>query len=70
VYDFDNEERAEDDLTDEDTNNNNDNFYITASPSSPDQDEAVDITVEARDSSNDTNDAYRGTVRFKVERKS
>ena len=47
-----------------------DNFYVTASTSYPDEDEEVDITVGARDSSNYINDSYRGTVRFKVERKS
>lgn len=46
-----------------------DNFYITASPTDPEEDEFVDITVKARNGSS-TDDSYRGTVRFKVERKS
>jgi hypothetical protein len=57
-----------------DNNNNNssynaDNFYITASPSDPTENEYVDISVRARDGSS-TDTTYRGTARFKVERKS
>ena len=72
VYDFDNEERAEDDLSDDDDYTSSydaDNFYINASPSSPDEDEAVDITVRARDGYS-TDTSYRGTVNFTVQRKS
>jgi len=54
---------------DDDDNYDTDNFYISASPSNPDEDEYVDITVKARDGSS-TDESYRGTVRFKVERKS
>jgi len=67
IYDFDNEERANDNLTD--SNNNSDNFLLTASPNDPNQDEAVDITIKARDNTA-TDTSYRGTARFKVERKS
>jgi len=45
VYDFDNEERAEDDLTDEEA----DNFSITTSSSSPNENQYVDVVVRARD---------------------
>jgi hypothetical protein len=70
VYNFDNAERGTDDLQNSSSSNyNTDNFYITASPSSPNQDEATDITIKARDGSS-TDTSYRGTVRFKVERSS
>lgn len=57
-----------------DNNNDNstydaDNFYLTASPSDPNENEYVDISVRARDGSS-TDTSYRGTARFKVERKS
>ncbi len=45
-----------------------DNFDITSSTSSPNRDQYVDVTVRARDNYT-TNRNYRGTVRFKVERK-
>lgn len=69
VYDFDNEERITDDNLTDSANNNGDNFYLTASPSDPNQDEAIDITVKSRDGSS-INTSYRGIVRFKVEKKS
>lgn len=68
IYDFDNGGRIDDNLSDS-SNNNGDNFYLTASPTDPNQDEAVDITVKSRDSTS-TNTSYRGSVRFKVEKKS
>lgn len=67
VYDRNNEERAEDDLNDDEDNNTTDNFYVTASPASPDKNERIDITIKARDGSS-TDKTYRGTVQFKVQR--
>lgn len=45
-----------------------DNFYIISSTSSPNEDQYIDITIKARDGSS-TDNNYRGTVKFKVERK-
>lgn len=50
-------------------NNDTDNFYVISSTSNPNEDQYVDVTVRARDGSY-TDDNYRGTIRFKVERKS
>ena len=70
MYDFSNEERLDSNLdTNDDNNDNSDNLYITASPSSPSENEDVDITIKARNGSS-TDTSYRGTVRFKVEKKS
>ena len=56
-----------------DSNNNSDyntdNFYVTASPSDPSVNEYTDVTVKARDGSS-TDDSYRGTVNFSIQKRS
>ena len=69
VYDFDNEERIDDDLDDSNDNGDTSDYTVTASPSDPDKNEWIDVTVKAMDGSS-TDTSYRGTVKFKVERKS
>lgn len=68
VYDRDGEEWAEDNLEDNEDDNQTDNFYISSSPSNPDENERIDITVKARDGSS-TDDSYRGNVKFKIQRR-
>ena len=69
AYNFNTEERAKNNVidTNNDSNYDADNFSITASPSDPDEDEEIDITIKARDGTT-IDDGYRGTVRFKVQR--
>lgn len=67
IYDRGNEERNDDNITNND-NYDTDNFYVTASPSNPDEDEEIDITIRARDGSS-TDEDYRGTIKFKVQRR-
>ncbi len=67
IYDRWNEERNDDNITNND-NYDTDNFYVTASPSNPDEDEEIDITIRARDGSS-TDEDYRGTIRFNVQRR-
>jgi hypothetical protein len=67
VYNFDNEERAEDDLTDSTSSNGDlDNFYVTTDDTTPTTSQYVDLTVKARDSDNDTITDYNDTIKFKV----
>ncbi len=65
VYDFDNEERASDDLQDT-SNGDLDNFYVTADDTTPSTSQRVDLTVRARDNDNTTITDYTDTIDFKV----
>jgi len=67
VYDFDNEERVDDNLTDSSSSNGDlDNFYVTTDDTTPSTSQYVDLTVEARDNNNDTVTNYTDSVNFKV----
>ena len=65
VYDFDNEERVDDNLT-SNSNGNLDNFYLTTDDTTPSTSQYVDLTVEARDSSDDRVTDYTDRVKFGV----
>ncbi|MEI6672860.1 MAG: hypothetical protein WCL02_06090, partial [bacterium] len=67
VYDFDNEERADDNYTSNNNSNGDlDNFYVTTSDSTPSTSQYVSLTVAARDSNNDTITDYNDSINFKV----
>jgi hypothetical protein len=66
IYHFGYEERNDDNIYD--NTSDTDNLYITASPGTPDENQAIDITIRARDGSS-TDENYRETVRFSVQRR-
>lgn len=65
VYDFDNEEWTDDDLSDDDdyssSNGDLDNFSITLSDNTPAEDDEVTMTITARDDEDDTLSNYDGS---------
>jgi VCBS repeat-containing protein len=65
IYDFDNEERADDNLQDI-SNNELDNFTVTSDDTTPSTSQRVDLNIKARDSDNATVTDYTDTVKFKV----
>jgi hypothetical protein len=71
-YDFDDEEFIDGNVNNGGSNSDGDldDFDLSASPSLPDEDESIDITIEALDRYNDTIEDYRGTVDFAVEYRS
>jgi hypothetical protein len=54
------------------SNNNSDDgdYDISISPTSPEEDEEIDVTIEALDSNGDLDDNYTENVRFSVQKKS
>jgi len=69
IYDFDDQERTDDDLSDNSSNNSNgdlDNFYLSADDTTPSTSQYVDLTVKARDSDNYVITDYTDAVNFKV----
>ena len=69
IYDFDNEERVDDNLDDSDYNTSNgdlDNFSVIADDTTPSTSQYVDLTVKARDNDNYTITDYRDSINFKV----
>ncbi len=61
------------DVDDSGSSNNNDeggDFDISISPTSPEEDEEIDVTIEALDSNGDLDDNYTENVRFTVQKKS
>ena len=67
IYDFDNEERVDDNLSSNSNSNGDlDNFYLTTDDTTPSTSQYIDLTVEARDSSDDTVTDYTDSINFKV----
>ncbi|MFA6256639.1 MAG: hypothetical protein WC606_05715, partial [Candidatus Absconditabacterales bacterium] len=66
VYDFDNKERTDDNLTDSSSNGDLDNFYLTTDDTTPSTSQYIDLTVKARDSDNITLTNYTNAINFKV----
>ena len=66
VYDFDNEERADDNLDSSSSNGDLDNFYLTTDDTTPSTSQYVDLTIKARDSDDYTITDYTDSVNFKV----
>ena len=70
VYDFDNSERIDDSLINSSNNSSSngdlDNFYVTTDDTTPATSQYVDLTVQARDSNNDTITNFTDSINFKV----
>ena len=68
VYDFDNQERVDDNLTNNNntSNGNIDNFLLTADDTTPATSQYVDLTVKARDSDNYVITDYTDAINFHV----
>ena len=65
-YNFDNAERLDDNGNNNNSNGDLDNFYLTADDTTPSTSQYIDLTVEARDSNDDTITDYTDSVNFKV----